>query len=102
MIARIWHGRTKKTDADIYRKYTESTGIKNLISTKGNRGAQIWQRDEGDITHIWVVSWWPDIEAIKAFAGEDTDRAKYYDEDRKYLLEMEPYVQHCNCITYQA
>jgi hypothetical protein len=34
------------------------------------------------------------MKAIEAFAGEDVERAKYYDEDKDYLLEFEPTVAH--------
>ena len=50
--------------------------------------------EEGDATHIWTVSWWKDIESIRAFAGDEIDRAKYYTDDKKYLLEFEPTVAH--------
>lgn len=56
MITRIWHGRTRTADADVYRQYVIDTGIPDYLATPGNRGAQIWQRAEGDITHIWTVS----------------------------------------------
>ena len=94
MITRIWHGRTKKSDAEKYREFVVETGISDYKSVNGNLGAQIWQRDEGDITHICTVSWWRDYESIKAFAGEDYEKAKYYEEDKRYLLEFEPKVMH--------
>jgi hypothetical protein len=34
------------------------------------------------------------LEAIRAFAGEDISRAKYYPQDRDFLLEFEPTVEH--------
>ncbi len=61
-------------------------------SVKGNFRAQVWQKPEGDITHIWTLSWWEDFESIKAFAGEDMEKAKYVEEDKDYLLETEPSV----------
>ena len=100
MIVRIWHGRTKTTDAEAYRQFVIETGIKDYSSTKGNQGAQIWQRLEGEITHIWTVSWWDSLENIKAFAGDDIEKARYYDEDKKYLLEFEPTVMHCEAYNF--
>ena len=100
MIVRIWHGRTKTTDAEAYRQFVIETGIKDYSSTKGNLGAQIWQRQDGDITHIWTVSWWDDLKSIRAFAGEDIGKARYYDEDKKYLLEFEPAVMHCESYNF--
>lgn len=102
MIARFWHGRTKTADAEIYRQYVKDTGIKGLTATPGNTGAQIWQQSEGDITHIWVVSWWKDYESIKAFAGNDITVARYYEEDKKYLLEFEPFVINCEAFDFKT
>jgi heme-degrading monooxygenase HmoA len=100
MITRIWHGKTKTEVADEYREFVIATGIIDYKSTRGNRGAQIWQRREGDITHIWTVSWWDDYESIRAFAGDDVEKAHYYDEDKKYLLEFEPNVIHCETFDF--
>ncbi|PWU01521.1 MAG: antibiotic biosynthesis monooxygenase [Bacteroidetes bacterium] len=101
MISRIWHGKTKTYHAEIYRHYVMETGIPGYLSTPGNLGAQIWQRQVGDITHIWTISWWKDYESIRAFAGEDFEKAKYYEEDKKYLLEFEPEVMHAECYNYE-
>ena len=101
MIARSWHGKTKTADAVEYRKYVIETGITHLTATKGNLGAQIWQQEEGEITHIIVVSWWDNYENIKSFAGEDFTIARYYEEDKRYLLEMEPHVQHYECYDFR-
>ena len=100
MITRIWHGQTKTKDAATYREYVIATGMKGYTATKGNKGAQIWQRQNGDITDIWTVSWWDDIESIKTFAGENIEVAKYYDEDKKYLLSFEPHVIHCETFNF--
>ena len=80
MIVRIWHGRTKTSDAEVYREFVIKTGITDYQSVKGNLGAQVWQRQEANITHIWSVSWWENFECIKAFAGDDITKAKYYEK----------------------
>jgi hypothetical protein len=97
MIVRLWHGKTTSANAETYMNYVMQTGIKDYRSTPGNLNAQVWQKEEGDITHIWTVSWWVNIESIKAFAGKKYEKAKYYAEDKKYLLELEPTVQHYEC-----
>ena len=101
MITRFWHGKTKTGDAAEYRNYVLETVIRGLTSTMGNLGAQVWQQEEGNTTHIIVLSWWDNYESIKAFAGEDIAVARYYDEDKKYLLEMEPHVQHYECYDFR-
>ena len=97
MIVRLWHGKTSSEKAEEYMNYLMKTGIKDYKSTPGNLNAQVWQKTEGDVTHIWTVSWWVNIESIRAFAGKDYEKAKYYKEDKKYLLEFEPTVQHYEC-----
>jgi hypothetical protein len=102
MITRIWHGRTKKEDADIFRQYVIETGIRDYMKIKGNLDAQLLQRDEGDVTHIWMVTLWQDLECIRAFAGDDIDKARYYPEDDRYLLELEPNVLHCRTFLFSS
>ncbi len=101
MIVRIWHGRTKTANAETYRQFVIDTGITEYTSVEGNLGAQIWQQKEEDITHIWTVSWWKDQESIKAFAGDEIEKAKYYDDDKKYLLEFEPTVVHRDAFDFK-
>jgi heme-degrading monooxygenase HmoA len=47
-----------------------------------------------ETTTLLTLSYWVSLEAIRAFAGADIAVAKYYPEDRQYLLEFEPTVQH--------
>ena len=37
---------------------------------------------------------WDSLEAIKRFAGDSHEQAQYYPEDKNFLLEFEPTVQH--------
>jgi hypothetical protein len=41
-----------------------------------------------------LTTLWDSVEAIKRFAGENYQAARYYPEDDDYLLEREPYVTH--------
>jgi len=41
-----------------------------------------------------TLTFWKDRDSIKAFAGEDVEVAKYYPEDKDFLLEFEPKVVH--------
>jgi heme-degrading monooxygenase HmoA len=102
MIVRIWHGRTKTKDAETYRQFVVETGIKDYTSVNGNLGSQIWQKKENDVTHIWTVSWWKDYESIKAFASDEFEKAKYYDDDKEYLLEFEPTVAHYEAFDFKS
>ena len=94
MIVRIWHGRTSRQNADAYAAFLEARAIPDYRSVPGNLGVQVLRRDEADVTHFLTVTRWASEDAIRAFAGDDLLKAKYYPEDRGFLLEFEPQVQH--------
>jgi heme-degrading monooxygenase HmoA len=94
MIARLWHGVTEREKADEYLDYVNRTGVTDLRATPGNRGTFVLRRIEGPRAHFIVLSLWDSLETIKRFAGEDSERARYYPQDKTYLLELEPGVQH--------
>jgi heme-degrading monooxygenase HmoA len=94
VIARIWRGRTPAEKADAYLDYLRATGLKEYAATPGNRGVLVLRRVEGGVAEFLLVSLWVSVDAIKAFAGEDHERAVYYPEDDEYLLERETTVSH--------
>ena len=94
MIARIWFGKTLDSKSGEYFNYLEKTGIKDTSSTEGNRGVYVLRRKEDGISEFLFITLWESIEAIKKFAGQDTEKAVYYPDDDKFLLELEPHVKH--------
>lgn len=94
MIARTWHGVVPAEKEDEYLEYLNKTGVRDCRETQGNRGVYVMRRrDEGN-THFLFVSLWDSMAAIKAFAGDEPEKARYYPEDAAYLLELEPGVEH--------
>jgi heme-degrading monooxygenase HmoA len=94
MIARIWRGATEAAKADEYLEYLQRTGIADYRATEGNRGVSILRRVEGKTAHFLLISLWDSFESIGKFAGEEVEKARYYPEDERYLIELEPTVQH--------
>lgn len=94
MIARLWHGRTRAKHADAYLDLLQRTGLPDYKATPGNLGAWVLRRVEGDVCHFYTLTYWDRPESIAAFAGEDISVARYYAEDKDYLLEFEPTVAH--------
>lgn len=94
MIARIWHGVTPATKADEYLDYLQATGIPDYRATAGNRGVYVLRRVEDDRAHFVLISLWDSLDAIRRFAGDNVEEARYYPEDRAFLLELEPKVTH--------
>ena len=94
MIARTWHGVVSLDSSDEYFRYLMKTGVPDLKGTPGNRGVLVLRRTEGDFAHFELISLWDSLESIRAFAGDDVERARYYPEDARYLREFEPTVTH--------
>ena len=99
-ITRIWHGQTKKEHADEYLDFLIASGVADYKATPGNLGVQILRRIEGEVCHFWTITRWDSYDSIKIFAGEDYEKAHYYPEDKKYLLEFEPKVLHCETFDF--
>jgi hypothetical protein len=94
MIARIWHGAVPIAKSDEYLERMRTVALPDYKSTVGNRGAFCLHRVEGDVAHFNMLTFWDDIDAIKRFAGNDFESARYYDFDRSFLIELEPSVRH--------
>ena len=54
----------------------------------------VLERTDGEITHFITLTFWESLDAIRAFAGDDVEKAKYYPEDAGFLLEYESRVVH--------
>ncbi len=94
MIVRMWHGRVPTEKARAYRDFLNARAIPDYQSTPGNLSVYILERPEGEVTHFITMTFWKSLDAIRAFAGEDVEAAKYYPEDQDFLLEFEPTVVH--------
>jgi hypothetical protein len=94
MIARIWHGITAAAKANAYLDYLNQTGVPDYQATAGNRGVYVLRRIEGDVAHFTLISLWDAMAAIEKFAGSEPEQARYYPEDKEFLLEFEPTVTH--------
>lgn len=94
MIGRIWHGATEVGKADEYLEFLKKRAIPDYRNTMGNLGAYVLRRVENDRAHFLTLTFWESTEAIRRFAGEAYEKARYYPEDQNFLLEFEPTVQH--------
>jgi heme-degrading monooxygenase HmoA len=94
VIVRMWHGRVPTSKADAYRTFTNGRAIPDYRSVPGNVSVHVLERREGDVTHFVTLTFWESFAAIRAFAGDHVEKAKYYPEDAEFLLEYEPRVVH--------
>ena len=94
MICRMWHGITPRAKADAYAALLEQRALSGYRAVPGNLSAYILRRDEAEVTHFMTVTYWECEECVRAFAGDDVLSARYFPEDKQFLLEFEPSVQH--------
>src|SRR5687768_15117804 len=94
MIARTWRGATKASDAEAYLDYLHRTGFAEYRKTQGNRGVLGLRRVVGNRAEFFLISLWESEESIRRFAGEDIEKAVFYPEDDRFLIEREHHVSH--------
>ena len=61
-------------DADAYVEYLEETGLSAYRATPGNQGVYGLRRIDGDRCEFLLVTLWDDMDAVRAFAGDDPKR----------------------------
>src|SRR5512146_848631 len=98
MVVRMWHGRVPTEKAGRYREFLHARAIPDYRSVPGNVSVHILERREGTVTHFVTLTFWEGMAAIRGFAGDDVQVARYYPEDREFLLELEPNVVHYDVV----
>ena len=93
-IARLWQGRVRTHQAGAYLNLMRSVAIPDYRAVPGNLAAYALSREEGQITHVLMLTFWESLDAIRTFAGDDVEAAKYYDFDHDYLLDFPAKATH--------
>jgi heme-degrading monooxygenase HmoA len=95
----MWRGWVRTTDREAYVDYIEGTGMTEYRATPGNQGAWMVARDLDDgRTEIVTLSFWTSRDAIRGFAGDDIERAVFYPEDERFLVDRETTVTHFDVV----
>lgn len=94
MIARTWHGYTSPGGADAYVSHLLTSVLPKLRGLDGFAGLEVLRATrEGEI-EFRVVTYWESMDAIRAFAGSDPERAVVADEARAVLTRFDAHVSH--------
>jgi heme-degrading monooxygenase HmoA len=92
-IARIWRGATREEDGRTYRDSLRED-LREVRSAEGNIGAFVLERTDTGRAEYLFVSLWESMNAVRGFAGADPERAVYFRDDERVLIELTPYVEH--------
>lgn len=94
MIVRRWTGAVPPDKADAYLSLMRNIAIPDYRRTEGNLAAFCLSADRGGYVEVEMLTWWRDMEAVRAFAGDAPHLARYYDFDPEYLLSLPREVLH--------
>lgn len=93
-ITRIWHGATPAAMTEEYVSLAKSNCVANCTATPGNLGVMFFHQTEGDVTRHTFISYWKDFDAVKRFAGEDFQKARFFPGEERFLVESDEIVEH--------
>ncbi|MGH9420696.1 MAG: antibiotic biosynthesis monooxygenase family protein [Thermoanaerobaculia bacterium] len=91
-VARMWRGKVTAAKADEYETYLD-TGVQALKKIKGNLGVQMF-RGTGDPVEFVVISYWPDRDAIRAYAGADIEKIHHLPRDAEFIVNGDEQLHH--------
>jgi heme-degrading monooxygenase HmoA len=93
VIARLWRGWTAPADADRYDEHYRDEVLSSLRGVPGFRGARLLREDGATETEFVSITFFEDLDAVRAFAGEDYLTAVVADEARRVLSRFDPHVR---------
>lgn len=74
---------------------TSSGPAWNTLRASPATGGAGARENQGEWAHFFLATYWQDLAAVKAFAGEDYHVAVTYPDDEAFELLSDPYVfQH--------
>jgi hypothetical protein len=99
MIMRTWRGAVRPEDAERYLQHQGDTGVREYRETSGNLGVLVLRRPRGALIEVTTVSLWTSMDAVKAFAGDNPEQAKFYPGDDDLLAEKDSHAEHYEVIS---
>ena len=94
MILRSWRGAVRPGDAERYLAHQSETGVRDYRETAGNRGVLVLSRPRGDLVEVITLTLWDSLDAVRRFAGDDHEQARFYPGDDELLAEKDLHADH--------
>jgi heme-degrading monooxygenase HmoA len=94
MIIREWRGRAAPGKAKDYPAHFRRTVLPELCGNAGFCGAHLSQRRTPEHIEFLVLTRWLSMEAIRAFAGADPERAVVEPGAVAALIDFDADVRH--------
>jgi heme-degrading monooxygenase HmoA len=94
VITRVWRGWAPADRAQDYERHYRSEVLSVLKGVPGFEGARLLQRTSDGETEFVSLTFFDDLDAVRAFAGPDYEIAVVADEARAVLSRFEDRVRH--------
>jgi heme-degrading monooxygenase HmoA len=94
VIARLWRGWTSRENADAYERFLREQMFPSMHRIDGLVGVDLLRRDAGDEVAFVTITRFESLEAVRAFAGEDYERAVIEPEARALLSRNDERSEH--------
>jgi heme-degrading monooxygenase HmoA len=102
VIARVWRGWTTPENADAYEEFLRTTMFPSIHRISGFLGADLLRRDDGDEVAFVTVTRFESLESVRAFAGDDYERAVIEPEAQKLLSRNDERSEHYEVVLDRA
>lgn len=94
MIERVWCGWIAPDRAQAYSNFLQHHFLPSAHSIPGYVGARVLRRDVGEEVEFMTITHFVSLDAIRAFAGDELDRAHVAPEAQALLSRWEERVRH--------
>ena len=96
MICRIWHGWTSLANAAPYERLLREDIFVGIVERHipGFRGIQLLRREGPDEVEFVTTMWFEDLDAVRAFAGAEYERAVVPEPARALLARFDERSAH--------
>lgn len=88
IYARIWRGQTKVERAEEYAAYLYEFGVLKIERMPGNLGVQMFRSAGESVADFTVISYWPSLQSISVWSGDDLTRTRHLERDPEFLLSL--------------
>jgi antibiotic biosynthesis monooxygenase (ABM) superfamily enzyme len=94
VIARLWRGWTSPENAEPYERFLREQMFPSMERVPGFRGAELLRRETGAEVAFVTISRFDSLDAVRAFAGDDYERAVIEPQARALLSRADERSEH--------
>lgn len=100
MICRLWHGWTTAANADAYESLLRREIFAGIVARRiaGFQGIDLVRRDGPAEVEFVTIMWFTSMDAVRAFAGDDYERAVVPPSARALLARFDDRSAHYDVV----